>query len=151
MPHAHWDDPDHRIIDLLLQFRYIPHDEAPEACRWSIDADYNEIGANYRAAEESFREEVEDCIRSVCTDQPYTELSREAEYFLGVRASVLQPFVISLGISHGSPIKTVFLHPPDMTFLETVQWLLIDWWDTFGPQEATKSRIVDLYYPTNDV
>jgi hypothetical protein len=146
MPHAHWDDPNGGIINLLLQFRYIPHDKAPESCRWSIDAEYDHIGDNYRVAEQPFREEVEDCIRSVCTDQPHNELSPEAQYFLGVRASVLQEFVISLGISRGSPIKTVFLHPPDMTFQETVQWLLLDWWDTFGAMEATKSRIVDLYY-----
>ena len=146
MPHHHWDDPDDRIVNLLLQFRFIPHDEAPESCRWPIDTDPDEMGADYKQAEQPFREEIENYILTLSTEEPLPELSPGAEYFLGVRASVLQVFVISLGITHGSPIKTVFLHPPDMTYTESVQWLLIDWWNTFGPMEATNSRIVELYY-----
>jgi len=146
MPHHHWDDPDDTISNLLLQIPYVTEDDAPGSCVWEVDNNEDDLGKNFREVESKYLPEIESCIYDFCNSGVLPDHSPEAAYFLGWRAAVLQQFVISLGITHGSPIKTVFLHPPDMTIQETVQWLLLDWWNTFGPLEASKQRIEELYW-----
>lgn len=141
--HAHWDE---LGKSLLFTFPYIPHSEAPNSCKWAPDLDIEYLGINYRKAEAAWKTEITKAITHFSkTGDPHSS-SPEAQYFLGIRAAVIESFMLQLGSKSNDPIRTLFLLPPDMQAHEALLWLFTEWWDCHGPRQATTMRIIDDFY-----
>lgn len=145
MFHSDWSSLSNALSERLLKIPYSPLREAPETCHWTFRKD--EPGADYRRAEEPYRAAVELCLSRFCSTGEYQPPSMEVEYFAGVRSGTVNTFLQHLGIENnpGSD-HTIFLHPPDVTPEESLRWLLIDWWNVFGPMLAEYDEIWIAYW-----
>lgn len=141
--HAHWDD---LGKDLLFSFPYIQHTKAPATCAWVPDHNIESLGRNYQIAEKPHKLEIERAIEIFCQSGHAPNTSPEAAYFLGIRAAVIESFLLQLGSRSDDDIRTVFLLPPDMTMKEAARWLFIYWWECQGAGKATLMRIIDDFY-----
>ena len=103
---------------------------------------------NYQAAEEPYTQEIEQAIGVFCRTGEAPSTSPEATYFLGIRAAVIESFLMQLGSRSDDDIRTVFLLPPDMTTQDAARWLFVYWWRCRGSSKATLMRVTDdLYDP----
>jgi hypothetical protein len=128
-------------------FPYIPHDEAPPTCSWKVGDTLSEIDRDFRRVEAPYVAEIEKIIRSLCRRGNAPAGSEESQYFLGLRAAVLAPFLLSHAVPiQGGALQTI-LPFPQLPTLRVLEWFLIDWWNRHGPQRICEYRHLEDTLP----
>ena len=137
------------LADMLdSAFAFMPLDEPPLACIWSIVRDTSGDDAEeLRQAEAPFLREIEAAIRRLDIDRQLVSRSPEVAYFVSLRCQVASRFVASLTTDGPLESASILAYPTGTRFLTIAEWLLLDWWRAHGYTAACALRLLEENIP----
>ena len=146
---ANKPEPEHNWYTLgacLAFFPYIPHDEAPLQCAWTLGATCKETQDNFKRAEAPFVSQIEEVIRTFCETGSATTPSDAVAYFFGLRPIVIECFFARFSIRKNSSTHLTIIPYPLLPTKRVLEWFLIDWWQEWGISEICLQRYSDEFH-----
>ena len=128
-------------------FDYIPLDEPPPGCEWSVVREASsDAAAELRQVEAHLLPTIEAAIRRIDIDRQLLVQSPAAAYFVSLRAQVASQFVASLTTHGPQDASSILAYPTGTRFLTIAGWLLLDWWREHGYDAACRLALYDECY-----
>lgn len=124
-------------------FEYIEDESAPPECSWKPGGNYQTFSESYVKAEMPFRQEIENVVNKLANGES-VRVSPGASYFLGIRGEVIQMFLFSLDASKAG-IHATIIPFPALDRVKVMRWLLIDWWNSNGPEMAALLKLKEMH------